>query len=63
MVREYHIYSADIWASIVGKKMTNYPPVGGIPADHCYSMNLAYCHLSHFPQTRYRHRLMGVGND
>ena len=52
MVREYHVYSADIWASVVGEKMTNsHLPGGGILADHCCSMNLAYCHLSHYPQT------------
>ena len=60
MVREYHVYSADIWASVVGEKMTNSHLVGGILADRCCSMNLAYCHLSHFPQTHYRRRLTGV---
>ena len=60
MVREYHVYSAGIWASVVGEKMTNSHLVGGILADRCCSMNLAYCYLSHFPQTRYHRRLTGV---
>ena len=60
MVREYHVYSADIWASVVGEKMTNSRLVGGTLADRCCSMNTAYCHMSHFPQTRYRRRLTGV---
>ena len=60
MVREYHVYRADIWASVVGEKMTNSHLEGGILADCCSSMHLAYCHLSHFPQTRYCRRLTGV---
>ena len=37
--------------------------VGGILADRCCSINMDYCHLSHFPQTRYRRRLTGVRVD
>ena len=63
MVRGYHIYNADIWASVVGEeflKMTNGCLVGGILANHCCSVNLAYFHSLHFPQPRYRCRLTGV---
>ena len=58
MVRGYHVYNADIWASVVGeelKKMTN-----SILANHCCSVNLAYFYSSHFPQARYGRRLTGV---
>ena len=54
MVRGYHVYNADIWASVVARQgISNSHLVGGILADRC-SVNLAYCHLSHFPQARYR---------
>ena len=40
--------------------MANSHLVGSILADRCCSVNLAYFHLSHFPQPRYCRRLTGV---
>ena len=63
MVRRYHVYNADIWASVVGEefqKVTNRRLLSGILANRCCSVNLAYFHLSHFPQAHYHHRLTGV---
>ena len=61
MVRGYQVYNTDIWASVVGEeflKMTNSCLVGGMHT-RC-SVNLAYFHLSNFPQARYRRRLTGI---